>query len=235
MKPLPEWARTVRFYGLFVLAYFAFTSIAFAQYYIPSSSMRPTLEVGDRLLVNKFAYGWSRYSLPILLADRAPFHGRLLPRTPERGDVIVFRRPDQALILIKRVVGMPGDTIQVSGGVLHINGEAAALDEGAPVLLQEGTRSFRAARHRETLPGGASHALYDSGLSEADNFGPYTVPDNCFFVMGDNRDASADSRFWGCVPMENLVGRAEVIAWTLAWRHPDPNGTRDSGRLWRGL
>ncbi len=235
MKPLPEWARNVRFYGLFALAYFVFTSVAYAQYYIPSASMRPTLEVGDRLLVNKTAYGWSRYSLPILVAERVPLHGRLLAREPLRGDVVVFRRPDQPLILIKRVIGLPGDTFQMHRGVVYLNGEAVAQSEGTPVLLQEGEYLLPAIRREETLPDGGVHAIYDSGLSEADNFGPYIVPDGCFFVMGDHRDASADSRFWGCVPMSNLVGRAEIIAWTLSWRHPDPHRAREPQRLWRKL
>lgn len=235
MKSLREFGRATRFYAIFAAAYFAFTSIAFAQYFIPSASMRPTLEVGDRVLVNKFAYGWSRYSLPILVAERVPLEGRLFARAPKRGDVIVFRRPDEPLVLIKRVIGLPGDIVQVRDGVLFINGEAAPLEDGTSVLLDEDGRTVRAERYVETLPEGKAHAIYDQGNGPADNFGPYAVPDNCFMTFGDNRDASADSRFWGCVPMENLVGRAETIAWTLAWRHPDPHGTRNGGRLWRGL
>lgn len=235
MTTARDWAKLIRFYGLFALGYFAFTSVAFAQYYIPSGSMRPTLEVGDRVLVNKFAYGWSRYSLPLLVAERAPIAGRLMPQAPERGDVVVFRRPDEATILIKRLVGLPGETIALRGGQLFVNGEPVLLESGADIMIEEDGYALPAVRLSEALPGVRAHYVYDMGEGAADDFGPYLVGPDCFFVMGDNRDASADSRYWGCVPMDNLVGRAEVIGWTFAWRHPDPYRTRLPDRLWRGL
>jgi signal peptidase I len=229
--------RTLRFYGAFAVAYFAFTSIAFAQYYIPSGSMRPTLEIGDRVLVNKFAFGWSRYSLPMLLAERIPVEGRIMAHAPQRGEVIVFRRPDQPLVLIKRVVALPGETAEVRGGQVFIDGEPAALAPDGLAALSDTGGAL--ARLREGLPAaahkGRTHYIYDQGAGLADDFGPYIVPADCYFVMGDNRDNSADSRFWGCVPMANIIGRAETIGWTLSWLKPDPAAARDPDRFWRPL
>lgn len=238
MKTRSEFWANLRFVAVFAAAYLGFSTVAFAQYYIPSSSMRPTLEVGDRVLVNKFAYGWSRFSLPREVAELLPSGSdRILGRNPQRGDVIVFRRPDEPAILIKRVVGLPGDEIAMRDGRLIINGRPVDIEGAEEVLLDTVAGDMPAIRALEQLPSDRRpHATYDLGeQGAADNFGPYRVPQGCYFAMGDNRDNSADSRYWGCVPAENLVGKAISVDWTLAWTRPDPRGLRDSERLWRGL
>jgi signal peptidase I len=193
-------------------------SLLFQPFWIPSGSMVPSLLVGDYLFVNKFAYGVSRYSFPF-----APdwFAGRirvpLLSHAPRRGDVVVFVPPNETdEIFVKRLVGLPGDTLQVTGGQLYINGIVAPRVEqgtyvddssGGPVMTEEFT---------ETLPGGKTHKilkLTDQGF--ANNTPVYTVPAGDYFLMGDNRDNSWDSRFLdgpvGYVPAANLLGPAEII------------------------
>ena len=177
--------------------------------------MLPTLLVGDQFFVNKYAYGYSRFSFPFW---QPAFSGRIFGSTPERGDVIVFRSPsDTKVDWIKRVVGLPGDRIQMKQGKLFINGlgvprerlgdsdfpEACNLDPGA-----------KAERWRETLPNGASYDIldcFDNG--SLDNTSVYTVPPDHLFVLGDNRDNSVDSRLpsVGYVPLDNVVGRAAMI------------------------
>ncbi|CAA7618061.1 signal peptidase I [Magnetospirillum sp. UT-4] len=190
-------------------------TVAFEPFNIPSGSMIPTLLIGDYLFVSKYAYGYSRHSTPFSLG---PSGERVLEKSPERGDVIVFKKPPEDKIdYIKRVVGLPGDRIQVVGGVLHINGEPVRRDriEDFVELTREGN-IMRAPQYVETLPGGRKHRIIeyagDNGI--ADNTMEYVVPPGHYFMMGDNRDNSADSRFLdevGYVPAENLVGRAEVI------------------------
>lgn len=186
----------------------------FEPFNIPSGSMKPTLLVGDYLFVNKPAYGYSRYSFPFGLA---PLEGRVWDKEPQRGDVIVFKLPTNTGIdYIKRVIGLPGDTVQVRGGRLYINGEMVEreflslkqveTDDGRTVATKE---------YLETLPGGAVHSIYEeSDNGPLDNTKVYTVPEGHFFMMGDNRDNSQDSRVQnmvGMVPYENLVGRADFI------------------------
>jgi signal peptidase I len=181
---------------------------------IPSGSMLPTLEVGDYLFVHKPAYGYSRHSFPFSLA---PIEGRILAKAPQRGDVVVFKLPFNIHIdYIKRIIGMPGDTIQVRSGRLYINGqmvprEATGMkeidaDEGGATAMME---------YVETLPGGATHMIYEeSDDAPLDNTDVYTVPEDHYFVMGDNRDNSQDSRVThmvGPVPFENIIGRADFI------------------------
>ena len=177
---------------------------------IPSGSMIPTLRVGDYLFVSKFSYGYSRYSFPFGIV---PIPGRVLASEPERGDVIVFRKPgEEDIDYIKRLVGLPGDRIQVVGGILHINGRAversvnaagASPDPGQPPVKV----------YAETFPEGHRHLIQEiSDQDRMDNTQPRTVPDGHYFFMGDNRDNSRDSRSeLGFVPRENLVGRAEML------------------------
>lgn len=189
-------------------------SVLFEPFNIPSSSMKPHLLVGDYLFVNKPAYGYSRYSFPFGLA---PIEQRIWPKEPKRGDVIVFALPTEPSInYIKRVIGLPGDQIQVYRGRLYINGELVprelvdereiVKDNGVPQLFRE---------YVETLPGGAVHTIYEESDHEAlDNTDLYTVPEGHYFCMGDNRDNSQDSRVSdhvGPVPFENIVGRADFL------------------------
>ena len=180
---------------------------------IPSASMVDTLLVGDYVIVNKFAYGYSRYSLPFGLPL---FSGRVFGAAPERGDIVVFKLPrDNATDYIKRVIGLPGDRIRVRGGIVYINGEAAPQSFVGDVEV-DGPFGVKtdAKRFRETLPGGRSHDIIDMyEASAGDNTGEYIVPDGYYFMMGDNRDNSTDSRSddVGMVPYVNIVGRAEAI------------------------
>jgi len=191
-------------------------TVFFQPFTIPSGSMMPTLLVGDYIFVNKFAYGYSKYSLPF---SPDLFDGRIFGSEPDRGDVIVFRLPtDTDVDYIKRVVGLPGDRIQVTNGVLHINGEAVPrqpnggftsdyrLDPGSDVPI-----------FRETLDNGVSYDTLDQvPNSRGDDTREFIVPEGHYFFMGDNRDNSLDSRFdVGFVPAENLIGRASVIFFSV--------------------
>jgi signal peptidase I len=207
-----EWAKTI--VGAF-LAYIAFTTVAFAQFRIPSESMVPHIEVGDRVTVSKFAYGYSRFSLPFDIGFALPAGShRLFQNLPQRGDVVVFIHPVTNAVMIKRAIGLPGDVIELREGVLVINGGAVDTTERRLLMraVHPNGREW-AQRYEETLPGGLTHAVHnltDAGM--LDNFGPYTVPEGHLFFMGDNRDNSLDSRWdgMGPVPIENLIGRAEV-------------------------
>jgi len=208
-----------------------FRTFLFHPFNIPSGSMEPTLLIGDYLFVSKFSYGYSRYSFPIDL----PFiHGRIWEGVPKRGDVVVFRPPREPQTdYIKRVIGLPGDKIQMIDGVLSINGKAVPkVAEGE----WEGEGRFGnntpVPQFRETLDDGANYLTLDMGdFPQADNTRVYEVPPDHYFLMGDNRDNSQDSRFLdgpvGYVPAENLVGRADIIffsvdgspAWAF-WKWP---------------
>jgi signal peptidase I len=197
-------------------------------FYVPSASMEPTLLIGDALLASKFPYGYSTASLPIHIS--LPETGRVLAATPKRGDVVVFRWPgDRSQVWVKRVIGLPGDRIQVRGGVVWINGVATQVKpDGLGAAENDDGGSEPARRYVETLPDGVSHPifkLFDNG--RLDNTAEVTVPDNHVFVMGDNRDNSADSRVpvrsggVGLLPMDNLVGRVDAIvgSWDLGVRN----------------
>jgi signal peptidase I len=202
-----------------------FRTFLYHPFNIPSGSMVPTLLVGDYLFVSKFSYGYSQYSFPVTL----PFiEGRFWGAEPERGDVAVFRLPrDPETDYIKRVIGLPGDRIQMRQGVLHINGEAVPRERVEDYVGENAFGQRVAIRQfRETLPNGVSYMTLDlTDNSEMDNTDVYEVPPGHYFMMGDNRDNSTDSRFLqlvGFVPEENLVGRAEVIFFsvdegTAAW------------------
>lgn len=203
----------------------------FQPFNIPSGSMIPTLLVGDYLFVSKYAYGYSRYSFPF---GPDLFSGRIWAEDPKRGDVVVFKLPrDNETDYIKRVIGLPGDEIQMISGVLQINGEPVKKERISDFVLEDPSgRERHLTRYRETLPNGVSYPVLDlvnEGIG--DNTEIYRVPENHFFMMGDNRDNSTDSRFLsevGFVPFENLVGRAEIIFFSIhedssfwqVWRWP---------------
>ena len=233
-----------------------FRTLFFQPFWIPSGSMKDTLLIGDFLFVNKMAYGYSYASCPNI---RLPGVGinidaqkicgfidgdntRILGGEPERGDVVVFRHPVNGSDFIKRLIGMPGDRIQVKAGVLHINGEAVGLrDDGVFEEIYEAQGPYRhfprcenapvgvggiceKSRQTETLPNGVEHDILNIGNQGTDNTGIYLVPEGHYFFMGDNRDNSSDSRLpqtaggVGFVPYENLVGRADRIMFSSAGR-----------------
>ncbi len=192
-------------------------SLLFQPFSIPSGSMRPTLLEGDYLFVTKWAYGYSRYSLPF---SPDLFSGRIWDSAPERGDVAVFKfPPNPSLDYIKRVIGLPGDRIQVREGVLYINDEAVPREKIGEINNPDITEVNRPVDvYRETLPNGVSYDTLDlTPNSSGDNTREFVVPAGHYFMMGDNRDNSADSRFTvGYVPEDHLVGRANIIFFSIA-------------------
>lgn len=213
-KPKPaegSWSETIKtvvYAGLIALG---IRTLAYEPFNIPSGSMIPTLLVGDYLFVSKFSYGYSKHSFPFSLA---PFKGRLFKSEPERGDVAVFKLPqDNKTDYIKRIVGLPGDRIQMRNGLLHINGEAVKRERIADFVAKDDHgNTTRMIQYMETLPNGRVHPIIEiSDLWRLDDTEEFLVPDNHYFGMGDNRDNSQDSRVIGFVPSENLVGRAEFL------------------------
>ncbi len=201
-----------------VLITFASTTTIAQPFYVPSGSMQPTLAIGDAFIAAKYPYGYSRYSVPFGLGPASD--ARLLGSVPQRGDVVVFRLPrDPKQTYIKRVIGLPGDHVQMIGGRLWINGKELPLKAYGlgPVESEDGAITD-SPRFIETLPGGRTHPIYKWTWSGAlDDTEQFTVPAGHVFMMGDNRDNSLDSRVAaenggvGFVPMENLVGRAEFV------------------------
>ncbi|PZQ44055.1 MAG: signal peptidase I [Micavibrio aeruginosavorus] len=198
--------------ALFIRTFF------FEPFNIPSGSMLPTLQIGDYLFVSKTSYGYSKYSFPFGIAD---FKGRVFEDEPKRGDVIVFKLPTRPSIdYIKRLVGLPGDRIQVVHGRLHINGKMIDREPvGMKRLPTPEGGNENLMEYIETLPGGVMHSIYEVSDSEAlDNTDVYTVPEGHYFMMGDNRDNSQDSRVLdlvGYVPADNLVGRAQILFFSV--------------------
>ena len=181
---------------------------------IPSGSMQPTLEVGDYIVVTKWSYGYGRFSFAPL--EGLLPQGRLFGSQPQRGDVVVFRpQPEPDRDFIKRVVGMPGDRIQIINGLLHINGEPVERESlGMQPFENEHGVIEQIQTYRETLPNGVSYITFDKGATELDNTRVYEVPAGNYFMMGDDRDNSADSRVpsvVGFVPYDNLVGPAQFV------------------------
>lgn len=262
-----ETVKTI-FWALLIAA--AFRTILFQPFSIPSGSMKPTLLIGDYLFVTKYAYGYSRYSLPF---EPDWFDGRIWGEMPERGDVIVFKHPmhdacarpiyervggfflailgqapldgGDCVDYVKRVVGLPGDTVQMKGGILHINGEAVPTERIEDFVEPRRVMGNPAANPRcvngpvppggdcakeqyvEELPGGPTHRILNAtgvmgeipnpARFNSDNTPVFEVPEGELFFMGDNRDNSVDSRFvnqLGTVPLENLIGRADLIAFS---------------------
>ncbi|MEW7006629.1 signal peptidase I [Lentilitoribacter sp. EG35] len=189
-------------------------TILFQPFSIPSSSMENTLLVGDYLFVSKFSYGYSKYSLPF---SPDLFDGRILGSEPERGDIIVFRpNHDLGTDYIKRLVGLPGDKVQVKEGVLHINGTPVKRELSGTYNPSE-SDGDGVPIYTETLPNGVTYKTLDlSPISPGDDTREFLVPQGHYFLMGDNRDNSSDSRFAvGFVPFENLVGKAQVIFFSM--------------------
>jgi len=215
-----------------------FRTLLFQPFWIPSESMKSTLLIGDFVFVNKMAYGYSKYSCPFAICQ---FSGRIFASDPERGDVVVFRHPVNGSDFVKRLIGLPGDTVQMKDGLLYLNGAAApqtpdgmfeeVMEPQGPMRnsprcendpVGEGAICQKS-RAVETLPNGRSHAVLNiepDGF--ADNTDVFTVPDGQYFFMGDNRDNSQDSRFGqavggvGFVPAENLIGRADRVIFSSA-------------------
>ena len=253
--------REIKGMGLVLLAVLAFHSFVAKPFFIPSESMMPILIKGDRLVVTKYPYGWSYVSPTIpnpaaivrTLVLRRPaepwgitlpfIHGRVLGNLPKRGDIVIVTPPGQNEDYIKRVIGLPGDTIAVTGGRVSINGRAVRSEVRPPAMIPVDANAPCAAYQfpgnlvttptgdycrlpivRETLPNGVHYDTIDLERSKGDDFGPIRVPAGHLFLMGDNRDRSADSRFslgppdnglGGPVPFENIGGRAEFITFSL--------------------
>jgi len=208
-------------------------TVAYEPFNIPSGSMIPTLLVGDYLFVSKFSYGYSHHALPL---SPKVFSGRLFDSPPKRGDVIVFKLPrDNSTDYIKRLIGLPGDRIQVREGRLYINGKIVPRQKIERYISERKKSSLQ---FIETLPNGRKHRILEvyGDSSNLDNTKEYTVPPGHYFMMGDNRDNSADSRVdrsvsasWvGFVPAENLVGRADVLFFST-------DGTAGWWRFWRWI
>lgn len=218
-EEVSEFAKTAIIAVLLALLIRAFL---YEPFNIPSGSMFPTLLVGDYLFVSKPAYGYSEHSFPFGLAD---FEGRMMADEPERGDVVVFKLPTNTSVdYIKRVIGLPGETVQMREGRLYINGVLVEREAVGYVESDGNTDYVRrpTMEYIETLPGGIMHRIYEDGDNEdLDNTPVYNVPAGHYFVMGDNRDNSQDSRVQslvGFVPFENLVGRADILFFSA---HPD--------------
>ena len=228
-----SWLETVKTIVYALLIALVIRTFLFQPFNIPSSSMENTLLIGDYLFVEKFAYGYSRFSLPF--GHVFPSVGRVFGSVPNRGDVVVFKMPNRNSAdylddFIKRVIGLPGDRIQMIGGQLYINDKPIPKERAADYVEQIDGINYHVPRYRETLPNGKSYYVLDhipNGAS--DNTEVYVVPPGHYFMMGDNRDNSNDSRGdVGYVPAENLVGKAEVIFfstngsahWWEFWKWP---------------
>ncbi len=220
---------TVKTVAYAVLIALAIRTVAYEPFNIPSGSMKPTLLVGDYLFVSKLSYGYSRHSLPLSLPL---IPGRILMSEPERGDIAVFKLPtDNKTDYIKRIIGLPGDRIQVSEGRLHVNGKQVVRRRVADFIeIDEYGRIHRTAQFDETLPNGRTHRILEhTDQGQLDNTPVYVVPEGHYFAMGDNRDNSLDSRVLGgvgFVPAENLVGRAEILFFSI-------DGSASVWEIWR--
>ncbi len=235
-----DWLAEMRGLALMLLAVFAFHSFIAKPFYIPSESMLPNMLVGDRLVVSKYPYGWNWSSVSFHLAPRGDW--RVAGSTPEYGDIVIPVHPERDEDYIKRVVALPGDRIAVTNGQIVLNGQpvpqaaepaldlpvdenSRCLGFGEPTYRQtdeDGQPVCRVPVYRETLPNGANYLIIDHMRQPLDNFPEMTVPEDHVFVMGDNRDHSADSReldssrgLLGPIPLENIGGRAEFITFSL--------------------
>ena len=228
-----ENIKTIVYAGLIAIGV---RTVAFEPFNIPSGSMVPTLLVGDYLFVSKYSYGYSKFSLPF---SPPIFEGRIFGSLPKRGDVAVFKYPrDTSTDYIKRIIGLPGDHIQMKQGQLYINGQMCPREPMGSYDTNDSGYVQREKLYTETLPNGVRHEILKAtdgtdssrrpGFDPAKEFDPnntieYVVPPDHVFAMGDHRDNSADSRFMnavGYVPVENLVGRAEILFFSIDSEHP---------------
>ncbi|MDR1365996.1 MAG: signal peptidase I [Holosporales bacterium] len=226
-KNKTDWPKEIKSIVGILFVILAFRTLVYEHFQIPSGSMVPSLLVGDMPVVEKWAYGYSKHSI---LFSPPLFEGRIFKKNPKRGDVIVFKLPtDPSVNYIKRVIGLPGDKIQVIDGVVHINGEPAKLTYQGEYLFEDeelGNRKVRTQMYIEVLPGGEDkpHTIIRHDINNewaVNNTPVYTVPENHYFMMGDNRDFSKDSRFLGAVGYVHedlLVGRAVCILHSIANR-----------------
>ena len=180
----------------------------FQPFFIPSSSMEPGLQIGDRLFASKFDFGYSKHSFPFSLG---PISNRIFSNKPERGDVIIFKPPHTNLDYIKRLVGLPGDRIQMKDGNLYINNEKVENSILRRETIIRRGQTVNVEVIKETFENGVSFETYNRYNSSYDNTREFLVPEGHYFFLGDNRDASADSREWGFVPFERIVGKAQII------------------------
>ena len=265
-----DWLREIRGLALMLLAVLAFHTFVAKPFYIPSGSMEPNLLVGDRLVVSKYPYGWSWVSASFHVLPRG--HWRIAPKTPEYGDIVIVVPPDKNEDYIKRVIGLPGDRVAVVNGQVILNGKPvpkqveppmqipqdSQICDGEPCLaefalyrtiLPSGKVVYEPPTYRETLPNGASYLVLDDiNGSTGDNYPETVVPEGSVFLMGDNRDHSADSRFpagpgfdglGGPVPIANVGGRAEFITFSLdgstGWNPLSWWKSLRPGRAWTSL
>ncbi len=224
-----SWAENVRTIAYALLIALFIRAFLFQPFFIPSSSMESTLLIGDYLFVAKYSYGYSKHSLPF---SPPLFSGRIMGAEPERGDIVVFKQPiDNHTDFIKRVIGLPGDTVQMKDGVLYLNDKAVPRVRVDDFIYRDPAGNVRRIpQYRETLPNGVSYITLDMIRDSVwDNTGLYIVPQGHYFMMGDNRDNSSDSRVpdaVGYVPFENLIGKAEVIFFSA-------NGTASFWEVWK--
>ena len=227
-SPVGGWIKTIADTAVIVLIVLAAKTAIAEPFYVPSGSMEPTLLIGDELLATKFPYGYSAASLPSFLV--LPNTRRVLSTLPKRGDVVVFRWPgDRSQVWVKRVIGLPGDRIGLRNGKVWINGTPVGLRlAGTGEAEVENGGAVLAARYIETLPGGYEHPIFKVvARGEYDDTSDVVVPPDHLFVMGDNRDNSADSRVpvraggVGLLPVEDLVGRVDAVvgSWDFALRN----------------